>query len=83
MPLQHLQKDLCLAIGIGDQLEQPLPVTAAANEVSALVSQAWTFERVTWLFSVSSLTAANMHGVISYCQLSVRLSRDTLQKGAV
>ncbi|XP_037284795.2 nucleosome-destabilizing factor isoform X2 [Rhipicephalus microplus] len=33
MPLQHLQKDLCLAIGIGDQLEQPLPVTAAANEV--------------------------------------------------
>ncbi|KAG0414794.1 hypothetical protein HPB47_008044 [Ixodes persulcatus] len=33
MPLQHLQKDICLAIGIGDQLEQPLPVTAAANEV--------------------------------------------------
>ncbi|KAH9373378.1 hypothetical protein HPB48_018431 [Haemaphysalis longicornis] len=33
MPLQHLQKDLCLAISIGDQLEQPLPVTAAANEV--------------------------------------------------
>ncbi|XP_037568758.1 putative oxidoreductase GLYR1 homolog isoform X2 [Dermacentor silvarum] len=33
MPLQHLQKDLRLAIGIGDHLEQPLPVTAAANEV--------------------------------------------------
>ncbi|XP_064481986.1 cytokine-like nuclear factor N-PAC isoform X2 [Ornithodoros turicata] len=33
MPLQHLQKDLCLALGIGDHLEQPLPVTAAANEV--------------------------------------------------
>ncbi|XP_067132685.1 cytokine-like nuclear factor N-PAC isoform X2 [Centruroides vittatus] len=33
MPLQHMQKDLSLALGLGDQLEQPLPLTAAANEV--------------------------------------------------
>ncbi|XP_076321718.1 cytokine-like nuclear factor N-PAC isoform X1 [Tachypleus tridentatus] len=33
MPLQHMQKDLCLALEVGDQLEQPLPLAAAANEV--------------------------------------------------
>ncbi|KAK2713172.1 cytokine-like nuclear factor N-PAC isoform X2 [Artemia franciscana] len=33
MALSHMQKDLKLALNLGDQLEQPLPVTAAANEV--------------------------------------------------
>ncbi|KAG8231327.1 hypothetical protein J437_LFUL011720 [Ladona fulva] len=33
LPLQHLQKDLKLSLCMGDQLEQPLPLTAAANEV--------------------------------------------------
>lgn len=33
LPLQHLQKDLKLSLGLGDQLEQPLPLTASANEV--------------------------------------------------
>ncbi|XP_076282837.1 nucleosome-destabilizing factor isoform X1 [Lasioglossum baleicum] len=33
LPLQHMQKDLRLSLGIGDQLEQHLPVAAAANEV--------------------------------------------------
>ena len=33
MPLQHMQKDLKLSLSMGDQLEQPLPVSAAANEV--------------------------------------------------
>lgn len=33
MPLQHLQKDMKLSIMLGDQVEQPLPLTAAANEV--------------------------------------------------
>jgi len=32
-PLQHMQKDLKLSINLGDQLEQPLPLTASANEV--------------------------------------------------
>nr|XP_018899890.1 PREDICTED: putative oxidoreductase GLYR1 homolog [Bemisia tabaci] len=33
LPLQHLQKDLKLSLNLGDQLEQPLPLTASANEV--------------------------------------------------
>lgn len=33
LPLQHMQKDLKLSLAMGDQLEQPLPVSAAANEV--------------------------------------------------
>jgi len=32
-PLQHMQKDLKLAIMLGDQVEQPLPLTASAKEV--------------------------------------------------
>ena len=32
-PLQHMQKDLNLALGMGHQLEQPLPLAASANEV--------------------------------------------------
>lgn len=31
-PLRHMQKDLRLAISLGDQLGQPLPSAAAANE---------------------------------------------------
>ena len=33
-PLQHMQKDLKLSLNMGDTLEQPLPLTASANEVS-------------------------------------------------
>lgn len=33
LPLQHMQKDLKLSLSLGDQLEQPLPLTATANEV--------------------------------------------------
>ncbi|KAF7994867.1 hypothetical protein HCN44_004339 [Aphidius gifuensis] len=33
LPLQHMQKDLRLTLGMSDQLEQNLPLTAAANEV--------------------------------------------------
>lgn len=32
-PLQHMQKDLKLSLNMADQLEQPLPLTASANEV--------------------------------------------------
>jgi 3-hydroxyisobutyrate dehydrogenase len=32
-PLQHMQKDLKLSLNMGDQLDQPLPLTASANEV--------------------------------------------------
>jgi len=32
-PLKHLQKDVRLAVGLGDQLGQPLPLAAAANEM--------------------------------------------------
>jgi len=32
-PLQHMQKDLKLSLSMGDTLEQPLPLTASANEV--------------------------------------------------
>ncbi|CAG7717186.1 unnamed protein product [Allacma fusca] len=32
-PLQHMQKDLNLALGMGHMLEQPLPLAASANEV--------------------------------------------------
>lgn len=32
-PLKHAQKDMRLALELGDQLAQPLPVAAAANEV--------------------------------------------------
>merc|ERR1719343_265832 len=31
-PLKHAQKDVRLAIGLGDTLQQPMPVAAAANE---------------------------------------------------
>lgn len=31
-PLKHQQKDLRLALALGDALAQPLPVAAAANE---------------------------------------------------
>lgn len=31
-PLKHEQKDMRLAVGLGDQVAQPLPVAAAANE---------------------------------------------------
>ncbi|KAL6437785.1 hypothetical protein ACFW04_004263 [Cataglyphis niger] len=33
LPLRHMQKDLRLSLGMSDQLEQPLPLAAAANEV--------------------------------------------------
>ncbi|XP_043485846.1 putative oxidoreductase GLYR1 homolog [Polistes fuscatus] len=33
LPLQHMQKDLRLSLEMSDQLEQPLPLAAAANEV--------------------------------------------------
>jgi len=32
-PLKHIQKDLKLSLNMGDQLDQPLPLTASANEV--------------------------------------------------
>ena len=32
-PLQHMQMDLKLSLNMGDQLEQPLPLTATAKEV--------------------------------------------------
>ncbi|XP_014682002.1 PREDICTED: putative oxidoreductase GLYR1 homolog [Priapulus caudatus] len=32
-PLKHQQKDLRLAIAMGDQVDQPLPVTASSNEL--------------------------------------------------
>lgn len=31
-PLKHQQKDLRLALALADALEQPMPVTAAAND---------------------------------------------------
>ena len=33
LPLQHMQKDLKLSLYMGDQLEQPLPLTASTNEL--------------------------------------------------
>ena len=35
-PLRHQQKDMRLAIGMADEVEQPLHVTASANEVTAV-----------------------------------------------
>lgn len=32
-PLKHQQKDLRLALALGDKSEQPLPVAAAANDL--------------------------------------------------
>jgi 2-hydroxy-3-oxopropionate reductase len=32
-PLKHMQKDLRLAIDLGDRLTQPLPCTATVNEL--------------------------------------------------
>lgn len=32
-PLSHMQKDLKLALGMGDMLEQSLPLTATTNEI--------------------------------------------------
>ncbi|MBU2236518.1 MAG: NAD-binding protein, partial [Gammaproteobacteria bacterium] len=31
-PLKHMQKDMRLAVALGDQLEQPLPTAAITNE---------------------------------------------------
>lgn len=33
LPLEHMQKDLKLSLIMGDQLEQPLPLTASTNEL--------------------------------------------------
>ncbi|XP_003426984.1 putative oxidoreductase GLYR1 homolog isoform X2 [Nasonia vitripennis] len=33
LPLQHMQKDLRLSLSMSDQLEQPIPLAAAANEI--------------------------------------------------
>lgn len=32
LPLQHMQKDLRLALNLADALNQPMPLTAIANE---------------------------------------------------
>ena len=32
-PLKHMQKDLRLALALGDSVAQPMPVAAAANEL--------------------------------------------------
>lgn len=32
LPLQHLQKDLRLALNMADSLDHPMPLTAIANE---------------------------------------------------
>lgn len=32
LPLQHMQKDLRLALNMADNLNQPMPLTAIANE---------------------------------------------------
>lgn len=32
-PLMHMQKDLKLTLQLSDSVEQPMPITAAANEV--------------------------------------------------
>lgn len=34
-PLQHQQKDLRLVLSMGDSVEQPLYLAAAANEVNS------------------------------------------------
>lgn len=33
MPLSHMQKDLRLALQLGEAYEHPLPITASTNEV--------------------------------------------------
>lgn len=33
MPLSHMQKDLRLALQLGEAFEHPLPITASTNEV--------------------------------------------------
>ena len=33
MPLTHMQKDLRLALQLGEAYEHPLPITASTNEV--------------------------------------------------
>lgn len=32
-PLSHMQKDLRLALGMSESLDQPLPITASINEI--------------------------------------------------
>lgn len=40
-PLKHQQKDMRLAIALGDKLGQPLPTAAAANELYKQVGGVW------------------------------------------
>ena len=53
-PLQHMQKDLKLSLSMGDTLEQPLPLTASANEVSAGITLNY------WIIYLSSCRCLNM-----------------------
>ena len=45
-PLQHMQKDLKLSLNMGDTLEQPLPLTASANEVTIVRLQLSNVQKI-------------------------------------
>jgi hypothetical protein len=42
-PLKHHQKDMRLALAVGDEVGQPMPVAAAANEVGSQGLGFWVF----------------------------------------
>ena len=44
-PLEHMQKDLRLAVALGDELAQPLPMAATANETFKRARQAGLAEQ--------------------------------------
>ncbi len=61
-----VQKDLKLSLNMGDQLEQPLPLTASANEVSRYTS------RVTSQWDTALLSLSANEGVLNFIYESTR-----------
>lgn len=54
-PLMHLQKDLKLALNMSESYEQPMPMTAAANEVFKSAKRAGYSEHDSSALYVKSL----------------------------
>merc|ERR1712223_2256168 len=65
-PLKHMQKDLKLSLNMGDQLDQPLPLTASANEVfkHAKTFGLWRSRYECCLHSSSILAVMNQNSML-------------------
>jgi len=88
-PLKHQQKDMRLALALGDEAAQSMPVAAAANEVKNLLiilSASWlhpnlfntTFCNITsFVLSANLFIKVNIHSVHSQSHFFLVTRRST------